>query len=330
MQTSRPGHRIKTMNGKLAFENIPIEKISFWDERFRTSYFYDPEPLLRSLRRAGLASPPLLRREGRRYVVIAGWKRVLACRALGLKTLPALITKEINDRRLFFQALEDNTAVRGLRLGEKAEAIRKLRGLGVSDRVLRTRCLPLLNLPPRADFLASLLALAGAEKAVRQLVEEKDYPLAVALSLLRFPPRDRRVLMPLLRPLGRNKAKEILDEIWEIGVRDSLSASRILRRPEIREILDSAGLSPLQKAERVRLLIKRWRFPHLRAKEKAFAAACRRLGLPPGVSLQPTPFFESEDLTIAVRFRSREELEARLGQLIEIAGSESMSGLFKE
>ena len=326
MQSAGGENRI----GSVIYTEIPLRKINLKDERFRTSYFFDLEPLIHSIRRVGLTSPPLLRREGKGLTVISGWKRVLACRDLGLKEIAALITEEKNDLRLFLRALEENLAARRLGPAEKAEAILKLRQMGLSDRKILRTYLPLLGLPATADHLASILALAGAEDEVKRLVEEKDLPLHVVESVLRFRPAERRRLLPLLRPLGQNKQKELLDDLWEIGRRDIIQARRILQRAEIRRALAPAGLSPLQKAERLRAILRKMRYPRLSAREEAFAAALRRVGWPKGISIQPSPFFEDRDITVSFRFRNKEELAACLDRIAAAAGHEGIDDLFRE
>jgi ParB family chromosome partitioning protein len=332
---SRADHRLQSAASEnriraVILARVLLRKISLRDERFRTSYFFDLDPLIRSIRRVGLASPPLLRTEGIGFIIVSGWKRVLACRELGLKEVAALITEKKNDLRLFLRALEENLAARRLGPAEQAEVILKLRQLGLPDRKLLRTYLPLLGLPATADRLESVLALAGAEDEVKRLVEEKDLPPHVVESILRFGPTERRRLLPLLRPLGQNKQKELLDDLWEIGRRDGIQAQRILRRAEVRQAVAPAGLSPLQRAERVRRALKKLRYPRLSAREEAFAAALRRIGWPKGVDARPAPFFEDRDVTVSFRFRSREELRACLDKLAAAAGRETVDDLFRE
>ena len=314
----------------MIFATVLLRKINFKDERFRTSYFFDLDPLMRSIRRVGLTSPPLLREEGEGLIIVSGWKRVLACRALGLKEIAAIITEEKSDRRLFLRVLEENRTARRLGLAEKTGIILKLRQMGLPESQILRTYLPLLGLPATSDHLESVLALAAADDEVKQLVEEKDLPLPVIRSLLRFRPTERRQLFPLLRPLGQNKQKELLDDLWEIGRRESVQVRRILQRVEIRRALASAGLSPFQKAERVRHTLKKLRYPRLSAREEKFAAALRRIGWPKGIAIQPAPFFEDRDITVSFRFRSREELTACLVKLAAAAEHVEVDDLFRE
>jgi ParB family chromosome partitioning protein len=316
--------------GAVIYAKVPLRKISLRDERFRTSYFFDLDPIIRSIRRVGLTSPPLLRKEEKGFVIVSGWKRILACRKLGLKEIAALITEEKNDRRLFLWALEANRVARRLGPAEKAEVVLKLRKMGLPERNLLRTYLPLLGLPATAGHLKSILALARAELEVKRLVEEKDLPPHVVESILRFGSAERRLLLPLLRPLGQNKQKELLDDLWEIGRRDGIQARRILQRAEIRRALRPAGLSPLQRAERLRSLLKKMRYPRLSAREEAFAAAVRRIGWPKGVAVRPAPFFEDRDIMVSFSFRNREELKACLEKLAAAAGRECVDDLFRE
>jgi len=66
------------------------------------------EDLARSIQAHGLLQPPLLRptRDGR-HEVIAGQRRILACRKLGLATIPARIT-HIDDSEAVMVSLIEN------------------------------------------------------------------------------------------------------------------------------------------------------------------------------------------------------------------------------
>jgi len=98
-------------------------------------------------------SPPLVRRGEKRHVLVSGWKRVLACRALGLAAINALVTEEKNDLRLFLRAFYENLAAREISLIEKAEIGRKLLGFGVDRKTILRSYFPLLSLPATAEHL---------------------------------------------------------------------------------------------------------------------------------------------------------------------------------
>jgi len=314
--------------GGVTCEDIALCKIDLKDERFRTSYHFNLDRLILSIRKAGLVSPPLVRRGKKRHVLVSGWKRVLACRALGLTSINVLVTEDKNDLRLFLRALYENLATREISLVEKAEIGRKLMGFGVDRTTLLRIYLPLLSLPATSEHLEILLALCGAGRAVKEFIWEKDVPLPVVQSLLRFAPVDRKALLPLLRPLGQNKQKELLDDVWEISRRDNITVRKLLIDVGAPETLASSKLSPQQKAEKIRRILKRKRYPRLSSYEDAFDSVRRKLRWPKDIALLPSPYFEDEDLFASFRFKNKKEFSNKLAKLQEMGSKKEFSGLF--
>jgi ParB family chromosome partitioning protein len=277
----------------------------------------------------GLVNPPLVLEDSRGCVLVSGWKRALACRQLGLKEISALVTERKANLALFLTALHENLATREFRLAEKATGIAKLRHFGLSDGILINDYLRLLHLSPTADHLSVLLELARAGLKVRKFVEEENLPLPVVQSFLRFRPPERSLIVPLLRPLGQNKQKEFLDDLWDIQRRDEISVRSILDRKDIRQTLRSEKLVPLARSEKIRQILRRIRFPQLSARREAFGSSLRRLGWPKEITIQPSPFFEDEEISVGFRAKSPEEFKKCLAKLNEAAGTTDLEALFQ-
>jgi len=313
----------------MRYEEVSLRAIDFRDERFRTSRNPDLEGLIWSIRKAGLISPPVLCRRGRRYVLVTGWRRALACRVLGFRKIPALVTEEANELRLFLMGLCENLAIRELCLAEKAVCLEKLGRFGMTTKTLVKEYMPRFGLPATAGHLQWMFSLAGADKAVLDFVAEKPASLAVVRVLLRFPSADRRRLLPLLRPLGQNKQRQFLEDLWEIGRRDELPVRRLFRRKEFQRILGSSRLSMLQKAERIRQLLRKMRHPGLSAREEAFRSTLGKMRWPRDITVQPSPCFEEDIIAVSFRVRSREEFRAAMDKLEDAARRQELDELFR-
>jgi ParB family chromosome partitioning protein len=324
---SRPGEiRIE----KMRYEILELQKINLGDERFRTSHFFNLDSLVRSIRKIGLVSPPLVRPDKTRFVLVCGWKRVLACREIGFRSIPVLVIEGHDDLRLFLLALHENLASRVLHLAEKAEILKKLQGFGLAERTIRKEYMPLLSLPATVEHLQLMWSLSCAAEAVKEFAEIKDIPIAVLQTLLKFRASEQRRLLPVLWPLGQNKQKELLEDLWDICRRDDLTVRQILQRKEPREALSSARRSsPLQAAERIRRYLRRIRFPRLLATQEAFRTALSKGRWPEAIAIQPSPFHEGGDLSISFRFRNEEEFRARLISLEELMRDRRLDAIFK-
>ncbi|MFZ2054344.1 MAG: ParB/RepB/Spo0J family partition protein [Candidatus Aminicenantales bacterium] len=314
----------------MRYEEVSLRAIDFRDERFRISRDAGPEGLIRSIRKAGLISPPVVCRRGRRYVLVTGWKRALACRAQGFGKLPVLVTEETNELRLLLLAFTENLATRELSLVEKANILDKLGRFGMSANKLVREYLPQLGLPATTGHLRLMLSLAWADRSVLDFVSEKSPSPAVVKALLGFSPGDRRFLLPLLRPLGQNKQRQLLEDLRDVCRRDEIPVRSLLRRKEFRRILGSSRLSMLQKAEATRQWLKKMRSPALSAREEAFRLTLHKLKWPRGIAVLPSPFFEEDHVTVSFRIGSREEFRAALDKLRDVAGREELDALFRE
>jgi ParB family chromosome partitioning protein len=311
-------------------ETIRLSRINFRDERFRISCSFDPAPMAESIRKVGLRNPPLVKASGGRFVVVSGWKRILACREAGVCAIPALVIDEADDLGVFLAVVEENRLHRVLSLAEKALVFDKLRRLGAGQDSLVREIMPALSLPKRASFLQSLLSLAGARADVRKFAHEKKIQLGVLEALLRFDDAERTRLLPILYSLGDNKQKEVLDDLWDIRRRDGVSVRRLLAGGAIGETLRSDKLHPAQKADRVRRLLRSLRYPALARRRAAFDAVLRKSGLPRAIVIQPSPGFESDSVCVSFRFGNAAELRERLRKLEALASAPELRRLFRE
>ena len=310
-------------------EEVALRAIDLRDERFRTSRESILERLVWSIKNAGLINPPVVARRGSRYVLVTGWKRVQACRALGIRQVSVIVTEETDELRLLLMAFCENLATRDLTLAEKAIYLKKLSQGGMPQKTLIREYLPRLGLPATVVSLHLWISLAEAERAVLDFVFEKAPSPAAIKVLLRFAPADRRKILPMLRPLGQNKQKQLLEDLWDIGRRDRLPVERLFQRAEPRRILRSTRLSSLQKAERIREWVRKMRYPSLIAREESLRSTLRRLQWPRGISLQPSPSFEDDSVTISFRAGSREEFRTALDRLEDLARRKELGELFR-
>jgi ParB family chromosome partitioning protein len=315
-------------NRKGTIMKLGLDDINLGDERFRTSYFFPLDPFVRSLKRVGLVSPPVVCiREGS-YVLVTGWKRILACREISLSPLSVLEAEEKPDLEMFLLAFFENLATREFGLAEKAEVVRRLEGFGETAEAVVRSYLPLLDLPADRAVRDLLIKLSRTGDDVKKFIRSKNPPLHVVRPLLELIPEEQAFLVPWLLMLGQNKQRELLEDLEEIEARDGTGLQELLASPGIREALVSSSLPAVQRSERLRAFLREKRFPLYSSWRESFEKARRGLGWPEDIGLAPSPFFEGEDLTVEFSFRSREEFLERLGRLEALASKKDFAGLF--
>lgn len=104
---------------------IPLERITPNPQQPRTSFDPDGiEELATSIRRHGVLQPIVVSRQGDGYELVAGQRRVIASRAAGKTTIPAVIREDVKDRLEL--ALVENLQRADLNPVEEAEGYQRL------------------------------------------------------------------------------------------------------------------------------------------------------------------------------------------------------------
>ena len=137
------------------------------------------EELSKSIRRTGILQPVLVSREGGRYRIVAGERRVRAARLAGLSEVPVIVREGVTDRDQLLLALVENVQRKDLTILEEAEAYRHLKddfGLtqeDVAERVGKDRA-----------TVANALRLLKLAAPVRELLEAGGLSAGHARALL--------------------------------------------------------------------------------------------------------------------------------------------------
>ena len=140
------------------------------------------EELSKSIRRTGILQPVLVSREGGRYRIVAGERRVRAARLAGLSEVPVIVREGVTDRDQLLLALVENLQRKDLTILEEAEAYRHLKddfGLtqeDVAERVGKDRA-----------TVANALRLLKLAAPVRELLEAGGLSAGHARALLGLP-----------------------------------------------------------------------------------------------------------------------------------------------
>ncbi|MDH5467623.1 MAG: ParB N-terminal domain-containing protein [Candidatus Aminicenantes bacterium] len=310
-------------------EQLDIKEIFLKDERYRTSYYFSLEKLKLSLQKTGLLHPPLIALRDGHLTLVSGWKRVLACAELSFSPIPVLITEEMDDLKTFIMAFYENLATREFSLLEKAEILTRLKRFGEDEKRIIRHDMPLLDIPATLHYLDTYLAFSRFEPEVKKAIHEKNMSFLSVKPLVEFSPRERKQLLPLLLALGQNKRKELLEDILEVSRKNDIPAQKILLSPEFQAIQESETLTPLQKADSIRLLLKKKRYPALSSMQDSFKSLLKKVDWPEEITISPSPFFEEEDFTVRFTFKSEEQLKAGLLKLEELSARKDFAKIFK-
>lgn len=138
-----------------------------------------------SIAQAGLIQPLIVRRIGGAYELIAGERRLRACRMLNMAEVPCIVQRTTEETSAVL-ALIENLQRRDLHFIEEAESYRQLlRTYGATQEALATR------LGKSQSFIANKLRLLHLSPAVRRSLVDACLTERHARALLRL--RDERL-----------------------------------------------------------------------------------------------------------------------------------------
>jgi len=308
---------------------VSLDDIDLQDERFRISYHFDIGKLLISIKKFGLVYPlVVVKRERPQYVIVSGWKRVLACLELSSMRVPVYLIDEQDDFRAFLLCLYENWAFRNFNILEKAEILLKLNGFMGDEKKIVKQFFPLLDIPANLSYFDTYLKIALLNTTWKKIIFKKKIPLPSIQFLTEFSPEDRELLLPLILPLNVNKLKQFCEDLYDLAKRTGDSPKTLLSAPKILSVSQSENLSSLQKAEKVRSLLREKRYPTLFLWKKSFATSLKKARLSKEVDFDSASFFEDGEFSVTFSLKNKQAFQKRLSKLQDLISDEDLFSLF--
>lgn len=144
---------------------------------------------------------------------------------------------------------------------------------------------------------------------------------------------DRRALWGLVKDLklGENHLRDFLDWLEEIGLRDGVGISEVLKGESLLRISSDPRLGRNDKLKQIKEELRRLRFPRLARTEEEIRRRIRELKLRPQIQISVPPGLEG-GVTVQVKAASYEEwvqLAEELGALSERKAMKEIFGLLE-
>ncbi len=315
---------------------VPITQIDTRDTTFATTPdWIVNEPLRRSIERVGLTTPLLLqRRAGNRLRIVSGFQRHRLAASLGLKTVPAVVTEQANDRKLFDLALFENLGARDLSELEKARAVTKLAvDLGVSEDEIVASYLAELGVRPDPFHYKRCRAVARLPLEIQRNLS--IVRVEIALKLARWTTGEQQLFLDLVRryrPSHSNQKRlfGLLDDLRALGIQKKDPAPLL-------SVWNTTGCDSLHGQDRTgdamtfRKILERLhqtRYPEFEKMVSRYEANLKALSLPRRVRVTPPPFFEGNSLAFEFSVQSSAQLSRLARRLQEAARRPEMEHLF--
>lgn len=310
--------------------NIPFENIITSDESYRISFGDPPQRLICSIQKTSILQPLWAKPNNNKYSIVLGYKRILAAQCLNMAYIPCLIVDDsLSDADLLLANIYDNLSSRELAPLEAALALKKSDAILGRENTL-SEIMPALGLKPSASLLQRMIQLPNLPNQIINLIHHNSLTPTNALILLALEPSEQQALCKMLENLrpGTNLQKELLGNIIECSQRDAISISEILQRSPLGDILSDENTAAHIRVEEFRAALRQLRYPHLSETEAQFQQFIEALKLPPEIRLSPPPFFEGTEFRVDIRFKSPEELLARLERMSKTFSSPEIRKMF--
>jgi len=273
---------------------------------------------VQSVRAVGQLEPALVCPGHGHWQLISGYKRVMACRTLGIPVM-ALRSRfeEVLLRGVVYVQLNRTRhvghagLVKGMRFFQDHAAFEDFR------RTVETE----LGTWASPRELQALVAWSDLEPSWDQHLYLGRCPLELGLLLAPMKPADRRALEPLFEPLtwSRNKARNLVT--W-------LSEAAVMHAATVQELIDTAGLlswaaaeaSPKDRQEAILARVRSLRYPALTRLEAEFDALGKGIRRRSAWTVKPEQHFEANGFILQAKVKRREDLgnlAAELQALVE-------------
>jgi len=304
------------MSRILKLKNISLQQVDLADFSYSLSPEQDDLPdetLISSISRYGILHPPIVRETSpESYTVVAGRKRLLALASLERENTCAclIISSRIPEADVFFILLEEVQLARPLTAVEKAIFLQKTMAI-MDERLIIEEFLPRLGLAPHASVLKQALKLLSLEDPILCSIQHGRTNAAVAHELIGLSAQDRMALFALIEALRLSFSyqKKLLNICRDLASRGNTSIAALLDHDEVHEILQHQEANPPQKTKNLMLWLTRSQMPRYKEATEEFKRFTTAMHLPQNVSVDHTPYFEDDAMTLSITFPDRKSLQ---------------------
>jgi len=289
---------------------VAIAEIDLSDRTYQVTTESALAPLVRSMATVGMLNPPVLSTVGQRWRVIAGFRRVLAGRTLGLSAVDCrILPKSFPRLACALVAITDNTAQRELNPVELSRAYRLL-SKGITDPIALPKVAESVGLPSNPALIEKVRDLCRMPDSIQQAVLDDRVSLSVVGALAALPEAEAEAFVHWFAsvPHSLNRQREAMTLVREIAGWEKKPLLAVLKDPALMSIVEDSQMDAGQKARALRDRLRRRRYPALSRAEREFERRRRALSLPAGMQLVPPKNFEGGRYELRLFFQRVEEL----------------------
>ncbi len=317
-------------NSTYIFKSVPIKSIDVDDQLTNFSWGVSADSLQESIEEVGVIHPVTLVPVGNGFRIVCGHRRVKISSQLQTKEIPArILDLAPSDETMLMLNLSENQLHHHYSDIEKGLILFKLSEVKVPEIRIIEKYMPMLSLEKSKKLLNDHLHTNQLAPCLKTLLHDMNIPLRVFSVFFDWNAQSAEAaerFFSLLRP-GVNKWRDLLEWVDEISVRDKISPSNLFELPELQPILNQNDLSPNVRYDRIRQIFHSRRYPILSDLRVRLAKSLDALKLDDKTKVHVQDSFESDEIRIEIKFRTREEFVNQVEKLVRASDSEALDEL---
>lgn len=298
-------------------QTLQISSVDFTDFSYSISPEKDivlEETFRNSIAKHGILHPPIIRKtDSGSHLIVTGKKRLFAFRSLYPEVQTCcflVIPAKVPEIDVYSILLEDIRISRQLTPIEKALLLEKISSLADVEYVVN-EFLPRMDLPPDHFHIRQSLMLLTLESPIILAIHRREMYEGIARDITSLPDTDRMALFHIITSLHLSVSyqKKLVRNCRDIAGREKKSVAEVLESPETLAILNHPDMNPPQKTKNLMTWLTRKHMPRSSQAEAEFADFVAEMQLPDKVTIQHTPFFEDDAVTLSIPFSNRKSLQ---------------------
>ena len=317
-------------NPTYIFKSVPIKSIDVDDQLTNFSWGIPTDSLQQSIEEVGVIHPVTLVSVGNGFRIVCGHKRIKIVSQLKIKEIPArILDPGPNDEMRMMLNLSENQLHHHYSDIEKGRILFKLSEAKVPEIRIIEKYMPMLGLEKSKKLLDDHLKANQLVLGLKTLLHEMNVPLRTFSVFFNWNAKSAMAaerFFSVLRP-GVNKWRNLLEWIDEISTRDQIAPLNVFELPELQSVLNRNDLAPNVRYDRIRQILHSRRYPILSDLRVRLARSLDALKLDDKTKVHVQDSFESDEIRIEMKFRTREEFVGQVEKLVRASDSEALDGL---
>lgn len=287
---------------------------------FLLRYCVEDERLTNMVKRFNVIQPIFaIEKGGGKFQIVSGYKRFFAASRIDLKSVPVWWIRSgvLSSKELFKIALVLNVSSCLEEIDRVVMVARAVDQYSFRWDEME-KLAELFGMPPSRKVFEEYYAISKFPDEMKKAIYEGRLHFKAARSLIEINPEERKSLMrDVFMPceFSASESEEIIEWLSDMARIEKTDIQGILCKEFLKEVLLSHAVESREKGKQFHRLLRTAHFPLYSSWEGKFQGVKKKLETERDLTLEKTPFFEGESLTLKLKVDSPEKLHILIRHL---------------